>query len=79
MTTNYGIQYQPLSQTISTGRLNKSRSLFLDKQDVTDHALMAAIQYVQNVYDGAMITESSDGKTWHVQVTDITNQGDDDA
>ena len=67
--TNYGIQYQPLSQTIEAGRINKSRTFFLDKQDVTDSAVMAVINYVHHAFDGAMLTDTNTGQTWHVQVT----------
>lgn len=76
MTTNYGIQYQPLSKTIATGRLNKTRTLFLDKQDVTGSAVGAVVEYVHHAFDGAMLTEDSTGQTWHVQVTEM--EGDDE-
>ena len=68
MSTNYGIQYQPLSKTIETGRLNNKRTLFLDKQDVTDQAIGAVIDYALKAANGVLVMDSDNGTTWTLTV-----------
>lgn len=71
MTTNYGIQYQPLSQTIATGRLNKARTLFLDKQDVTEPAISAVIDYALKASDGVIDMDGEGSKWWRITVEEM--------
>ena len=52
MSEQIGIQYQPLSQAICAGRISKDQTHFLDKQEMTDEAVLAVAEMVAEKYDG---------------------------
>ena len=52
MNEQIGVQYQSLSKEIYAGRLNKSRTMFLNKQVVTQEVLQAVIEWALAKYDG---------------------------
>ena len=49
--TRYGVQYQPLSGTISIGRINRSQDRFLDKEDHTQACVRAVRELAPTVAD----------------------------
>jgi hypothetical protein len=52
MSEQIGIQYGPLTQAIYAGRISKDQAYFLDKQEMTDEAVLAVAQMVAEKYDG---------------------------
>lgn len=51
---NLGIQADRFTDTISAGRLNKARTLFVgEKQDVTNECLGAVADWTRYHYEGA--------------------------
>ncbi len=64
-TRKYSLTYSPLSKRILTGRHNKARTAFLDKEDVTGMAVAAVAEYI---HGGGFSTVSRDGKT-HFKIT----------
>lgn len=51
---NLGIQADRFSDTISAGRLNKTRTLFVgEKQDVTNECIGAVADWARYHYEGA--------------------------
>lgn len=52
---SFGVMYQMLSKTITAGRLNKSRTLFLEKHDVTNEVLGAVAEMTLREHDGAAV------------------------
>lgn len=53
----YGVQTAPISGVIHVGRLNTTRTAFLDKEDATDMVLAAVAQYVKRHFDGGMVAD----------------------
>ena len=51
----FGVMYQMLSKTITAGRLNKARTLFLEKHDVTNEVLGAVAEMTLAEHDGAAV------------------------
>ena len=58
-----GIQADLFTDTISAGRLNKSRTLFVgDKQDVTNECIGAVAEWAIRHYGGAVEVQLGDLK-----------------
>lgn len=53
----YGVQAAPLTEGIHVGRLNKARTMFLDKEECTDMVLAAVAQYVERHFAGGMVAD----------------------
>ena len=60
MSEQIGIQYQPLSQEIYVGRISKDQTHFLDKQEMTDEAVLAVAEMVAEKYDGEVTMSNLD-------------------
>ena len=65
---NFGINYQPLTERVYAGRLNKALTAFLDKQDVTNQAVAAVAEYVLAKYPEGMSLRKPDGTGWEIDV-----------
>lgn len=50
----YAVQSSLMSEAIYVGRLNKSGTAFLDKEEATDMAISAVGMYVRDNYGGSM-------------------------
>lgn len=50
--SEYGVQAQIIGDGIDVGRLNKARTLFLDKQDCTVDVILAVAEWVEKNDDG---------------------------
>ena len=60
MSQQIGIQYQPLSQEIYAGRISKDQTHFVDKQKITDEAVLAVAEMVAEKYDGEVTMSNLD-------------------
>lgn len=58
--SKYGIQNGLLSDAISIGRLNRDKTLFLEKEDHTEAAISAVVGHVFGKYRGNLSGETRD-------------------
>lgn len=56
----YGIQSALFSDAIHVGQLDKSGAAFINKEDCTDQAIAAVVEYLLRHHDGEL-TERSHG------------------
>ena len=65
----YGIQSALFSDAIHVGQLDKSGATFIDKEDCTDQAITAVVEYLIRHHDGELTGRSSDGTRITVTAT----------
>jgi len=77
--TEYGVQSAGLHEAIHVGRLNKTRTEFLDKADCTDMVLAAVARYVEDNYHGGLgMTFPGLGLEMFVQVKPLSEKANSD-
>lgn len=65
----YGIQSALFSDAIHVGQLDKSGAAFINKEDCTDQALAAVVEYLLRHHNGELTEQSPDGTKITITVT----------
>lgn len=65
----YGIQSALFSDAIHVGQLDKSGAAFINKEDCTDQAIAAVVEYLLRHHDGELTGRSPDGTKITITVT----------
>lgn len=59
--TRYGVQSGLFSDAIHVGELNKTGTAFTNKEDCTDQAIAAVVEYIDRHHDGELSGQYGDG------------------
>lgn len=70
----YAIQSALFSDAIHVGQLDKSGAAFINKEDCTDQAIAAVVEYIRRHHDGQLAGQYTDGT--RITVTVLVEQGD---
>lgn len=65
----YGIQSALFSDAIHVGQLDKSGAAFINKEDCTDQAIAAVVEYIRRHHDGQLTGQYTDGTKITITVT----------
>ena len=68
---DFTISHQPLSDRIYIGTVDKTGTVFRDKEDATERAVAAVAQYVLSTYPEGMTLRRRDGSGWEIDVKEI--------
>ena len=70
----YGIQSALFSEAIHVGQLDKSGATLINKEDCTDQAIAAVVEYIHRHHDGQLTGQYTDGT--RITVTVLVEKGD---
>ena len=59
--TRYGVQSGLFSDAIHVGELNKTGTAFTNKEDCTDQAIAAVVEYIDRHHGGELSGQYGDG------------------
>lgn len=65
----YAIQSALFSDAIHVGELNKTGTAFTNKEDCTDQAIAAVVEYIHRHHDGQLTGQYTDGTKITITVT----------
>ena len=67
--SRYGIQSALFSDAIHVGQLDKSGAAFINKEDCTDQAIAAVVEYIDRHHGGELTGRYPDGTKITITVT----------
>lgn len=69
--SEHTVSFQPLSGRIYAGTVNKTRTAFASKTDVTNQAVAQVAEYIAESFPEGMVLRAPDGSGWEIAVKRI--------